>query len=86
MEVARELGKAGFAIITGGGPGIMEAGNRGAQEAGVPSIGLPIELPFEQEISPNIDIAVEFSLLLRAQDSLRQICPCLPFSLAVSAH
>lgn len=60
VEVARLLGEAGFAIITGGGPGIMEAGNQGAQEAGVPSIGLNIELPFEQETNPYVDIAIDF--------------------------
>ena len=60
VETARLLGEAGFTIITGGGPGIMEAGNRGAHKAGVPSIGLNIELPFEQGINPYVDTAVEF--------------------------
>jgi uncharacterized protein (TIGR00730 family) len=60
VETARLLGEAGFAIITGGGPGIMEAGNRGARLAGVQSIGLNIELPFEQGVNPFVDIAVEF--------------------------
>ncbi|MBV9789823.1 MAG: TIGR00730 family Rossman fold protein [Chloroflexi bacterium] len=59
-EVARLLGEAGFAIITGGGPGIMEAGNLGAREAGVQSIGLNIELPFEQGTNPYVDLAINF--------------------------
>ena len=59
-DVARELGHHGYAIITGGGPGIMEAGNRGAREAGVPSIGLDIELPNEQFENRYVDLALEF--------------------------
>jgi uncharacterized protein (TIGR00730 family) len=60
METARLLGEAGFTIITGGGPGIMEAGNQGARLAGVKSVGLNIELPFEQGVNRYVDIAVEF--------------------------
>ena len=60
VETTRLLGEAGFTIITGGGPGIMEAGNRGAQEAGAPSTGLNIELPFEQGVNPYVDTAIEF--------------------------
>jgi uncharacterized protein (TIGR00730 family) len=58
--VAAELGREGFSIITGGGPGAMEAANRGARDAGVPSIGLGIELPFEQSLNPHIDLPLEF--------------------------
>jgi uncharacterized protein (TIGR00730 family) len=57
---ARALGEAGFSIITGGGPGIMEAGNRGARDAGVPSIGLDIELPHEQGANPYVDVELSF--------------------------
>lgn len=60
VETARLLGEAGFSIITGGGPGIMEAGNKGAKLAGVPSIGLNIELPFEQNNNPYLDIPIDF--------------------------
>jgi uncharacterized protein (TIGR00730 family) len=59
-ETAAVLGSAGFSIITGGGPGIMEAGNRGARDAGVPSIGLDIELPHEQFENAYVDISLNF--------------------------
>ena len=59
-EVAHLLGKEGFPIITGGGPGIMEAGNRGAKESGTLSIGLNIELPFEQGLNSFVQRGVEF--------------------------
>ena len=59
-ETARLLGKAGFTIITGGGPGIMEAANRGACDAGAPSVGLNIELPFEQKVNEFVDRSIEF--------------------------
>ena len=59
-ETARIVGESGLAIITGGGPGIMEAANRGARDAGALSVGLNIELPFEQGGNPYCDIALEF--------------------------
>ena len=59
-ETARLVGEAGMAIITGGGPGVMEAANRGARDAEAPSIGLGIELPFEQDLNRHLDIALEF--------------------------
>jgi len=59
-EVARRLGEEGLTIITGGGPGIMEAGNRGARDAGATSVGLNIVLPFEQVPNPYQDIALTF--------------------------
>jgi uncharacterized protein (TIGR00730 family) len=59
-KLARQLGEDGYAIITGGGPGIMEAANRGAQEAGATSVGLGIELPHEQALNEFVDIGVTF--------------------------
>src|SRR5262245_49814692 len=59
-EVARLLAEAGFAIITGAGPGIMEAANKGAKAAGGRSIGCNIELPFEQGANPYVDTLVNF--------------------------
>lgn len=60
QDVARGLVDAGYAVITGGGPGIMEAANRGAAEAGGLSVGLGIELPFEQGMNQWVDLGVNF--------------------------
>jgi uncharacterized protein (TIGR00730 family) len=59
-EIGRAIGEAGFAVITGGGPGLMEAANRGARDAGAASVGLNILLPFEQALNPYCDIGLTF--------------------------
>jgi uncharacterized protein (TIGR00730 family) len=59
-EVGRRLGERGYSIITGGGPGAMEAANRGARDAEAHSVGLNIDLPFEQHANPYLDVSLEF--------------------------
>lgn len=60
VEIARRLSDAGFAVVSGGGPGIMEAANRGAHEGASPSIGLNIQLPFEAHGNPYQDVSLHF--------------------------
>jgi len=59
MRIAEQLGVAGYSIITGGGPGLMEAANRGARAAGVRSVGLNIELPYEQKVNRYVDLPMQ---------------------------
>jgi uncharacterized protein (TIGR00730 family) len=59
-QVGRGLARAGFGVITGGGPGAMEAANKGCREAGGVSVGLGIELPFETGLNPHVDLGVNF--------------------------
>lgn len=59
-EIAFQLGSAGFSIITGGGPGVMEAANKGALRAGTTSVGLNIELPHEQQENPFTNLSISF--------------------------
>ena len=71
-ELASQLGKFGFAIMTGGGPGIMEAANKGAKNAGALSLGCNIELPFEQYPNPYLDRMVNMKYFFVRKELLRK--------------
>ena len=71
-KVGAEVAKMGFTVLTGGGPGLMEAANRGAKEGGGTSLGCNIILPFEQKLNPYVDIKVEFEFFFTRKVILRK--------------
>ncbi|MEX6689487.1 TIGR00730 family Rossman fold protein [Danxiaibacter flavus] len=71
-SVAKALAENGYSVMTGGGPGVMEAANRGAKEGGGVSLGCNIKLPFEQKLNPFVDIKVEFEFFFTRKVILRK--------------